>query len=40
MPVSASSYALSGRVLFTIEETELYELTELAGVVVDPKIFK
>ena len=40
MPVEASSYLLASRVPFSVEETELYELTELAGVTVDPKVFK
>lgn len=40
MPVEASSFLLTSRVPFSVEETELYELTELAGVTIDPKVFK
>jgi len=34
------SFTLTSSLPFNVEETELYELTELAGVTIDPKVFK
>jgi len=39
MPES-SSYLLTSNAPFNVEETELYELTQLAGITIDPKVFK
>ena len=40
MPTEKGAFVVTSRLPFTIEETELYELINLAGITIDPRVFK